>query len=65
METLRAGTYLILYQLTGGGSETPDARSTLVFHEMKEEGGPFKLHLLFDAQNKGSFQFKCSVQREV
>lgn len=65
METLRAGTYLILYQLTRGGSETPVARSKLVFHEMKEEEGPFKLHLLFDAQNKGSFQFKCSVQREV
>lgn len=65
METLRAGTYLVLYQLTiGGNSETSDARSRLVFHEMKEEEGPFKLHLLLDAQNKGSFQFKCSVQRE-
>lgn len=63
---LRAGTYLILYQRTiGGSSETTDARSKLVFHEMKEEEGPFKLHLLFNAQNKGGFQFKCSVQREV
>lgn len=31
---------------------------------MKEEEGPFKLHLLRNAQNKGSFQFRRSVQRE-
>lgn len=62
---LRAGTYLVLYQLTRGGSaQTTDARSRLVFHQMKEEEGSFKLHLLRNAQNKGSFQFRHNVQRE-
>lgn len=64
MDAWRAGTYLVLYQLTRGESAQTTDGSRLVFHQMKEEEGPFKLHLLRDAQYKGSFQLRRSVQRE-